>query len=97
MTMNKSSWVVFGIGAILGVFGILADCQSCKGGKVTTPTTAQLEKDSAAFCKARADYKLVAAAALGALDPKPGSPRAILEAEEDVFCLAHTNPPDAGK
>lgn len=38
------------------------------------------------FCKARATYKALAAAAGGKLDPAPGSPRAKLEAEEDAFC-----------
>jgi len=38
------------------------------------------------FCAARAAYKAIAAQAGGKLDPAPGSPRAKLEAAEDLFC-----------
>jgi len=47
------------------------------------PTSAKREAE---FCAARAAYKAVAAAAGGALDPAPGSPRAKFEAAEDAFC-----------
>jgi hypothetical protein len=69
---------------------------ACKG--VSAPTNAQLEKGALDFCKARADYKLLAAAAAGALDPAPGSPRAVLEANEDIFCSSvAASQSDAGK
>lgn len=82
---------------IISLVGAFAAFQvACKD--VKAPTNAQLEKGSADFCKARADYKLVAAAAGGALDPAPGSPRAVLETNEDIFCVAVAqNAADAGK
>lgn len=38
------------------------------------------------LCEARAGWKAVALAAGGLLDPKPGTPRAKLEAAEDALC-----------
>ena len=40
------------------------------------------------LCKARAAWKVLALAAGGALDPKPGSARAELELAEDELCAA---------
>jgi hypothetical protein len=92
--MQKTALVVF-MGAFIGL-GFCAFQIACKGASV--PTNAQLEKGAVDFCKARADYKLVALAAAGALDPKPGSPRAVLEANEDVFCVSVAQATsDAGK
>jgi len=67
--------------------------QSCTGaGGAVDPRVVTAERD---LCKARADYKLLAAAAGGAVDPKPGSPRAILESTEDALCadLPPPSPP----
>ncbi len=54
-----------------------------------TPTTQRVvstvELD---LCRARAEYRLLAAAAGGVLDPAPGSLRARLEEDEDAFCAA---------
>jgi hypothetical protein len=71
------------VSAILGFTSFEIACAGVKA-----PSNAQIEKGAADFCKARADYKLLAAAAAGALDPAPGSPRAVLEASEDTFCTS---------
>ncbi len=55
------------------------------------PTPAQIDKVESDLCKARATYKLIAAAAGGKLDPLPGSPRAKLEAAEDAFCATRND------
>jgi len=47
------------------------------------PSPKAIETD---LCAGRAAYKIVALQANGALDPKPGSPRAKLEASEDALC-----------
>lgn len=49
---------------------------------------ARVQQAQEDLCKARAAYKLVALAAGGALDPKPGTPRETLERAEDEFCAA---------
>ena len=71
------------VSAVLGFASFEIACAGVKA-----PTNAQIEKGASDFCKARADYKLLAAAAAGALDPAPGSPRAVLEASEDSFCVS---------
>lgn len=49
------------------------------------PAVSTVELD---LCRARASWRVVAAAAGGALDPTPGSVRARLEQAEDAFCSA---------
>lgn len=61
---------------------------ACSSSSTSPAKTAAREAE---FCAARATYKLAAAAAGGALDPAPGSPRAKLEAAEDAFCETHTD------
>ncbi len=69
------------VGGMLIVLAmLLTGCKSAK--------TAEYD-----LCKARAEYKLANAAAGGVFDPKPGSPRAKLEAAEDAFCAS---PGDGG-
>lgn len=80
---------------VSAVAGFMAFQIACKGTSV--PTNAQLEKGAVDFCKARADYKILAAASGGALDPLPGTPRAVLEANEDIFCSSVKGTLDAGK
>lgn len=67
-------------GAVAGAVFVMAT------GCAARPTPAQFARAESDLCKARAAYKLVAFAAGGALDPKPGSPRATLEAAEDALC-----------
>jgi hypothetical protein len=79
----KSQWPQLLAVVVLGAgVGVATHVGGCK-----PPTPAQTAKAEADLCKARAAYKLVAAAAGGALDPAPGSPRATLEAAEDALCL----------
>ncbi len=68
------------VGALV-VLG-LSQCQACS----STAQQAKTAKAEAELCKARAEYKTLAALAGGRLDPAPGSARASLEAAEDVFC-----------
>ena len=49
-------------------------------------TPSKLNTAERDLCKARAAWKVIAFAAGGALDPKPGSPRAELEQAEDALC-----------
>jgi len=79
----KSQWVsVFTVLTVgVGVTTVVLQ-NGCK-----PPTPAQTAKAEADLCKARAAWRVVAAAAGGALDPAPGSPRATLEAAEDALCL----------
>ena len=84
------------LGAVLGMLvcafvSFEAGACSSSSTPLKTPNEAQRTAD---FCEARAVYKLAAAAAGGALDPAPGSPRAQFEAAEDAFCAP---PGDAGK
>lgn len=53
---------------------------------VAACSTPQAKTAEVNLCKARAEWKKIARAAGGALDPVPGSPRAELEAAEDVLC-----------
>ena len=63
-------------------------------GSAQNPKLATAEAD---LCIARADWKVVAEVAGGMLDPKPGSPRAKLEAAEDALCAARAaSSPPAG-
>lgn len=71
--------VCFGVG-----FQLAVGCSN-------PPTPAQIDKVESDLCKARATYKLIAAAAGGRLDPLPGSPRAKLEAAEDAFCATRAD------
>lgn len=76
--------------AALFCFVLVFAATSCS----SSAQSAKVQKAEADFCKLRADYKLVAAAAGGALDPAPGSPRAKLEQAEDNVCALRE--PDGG-
>lgn len=81
--MTKTPWLMI-VGTVLATGAVaLTQAASC-----TPAQQAKFAKAEADVCKLRADYKLVAAAARGALDPMPGSPRAQLEAAEDRMCAA---------
>jgi len=91
--MQKSSVLAMVLVSVAA--GFMSFQIACKG--VSTPTNVQLEKGAVDFCKARAAYKILAAASAGALDPLPGTPRAVLEANEDIFCSSVATTLDAGK
>lgn len=77
------SLVAFMFVIACGVGGFLT-----AAGCTNTPKAADVTKVELDLCRARVTYKLLAAAAGGALDPAPGSPRAELEQAEDAFCAA---------
>lgn len=58
--------------------------------------SAKVQQAEADFCKLRAEYKLIAAAAGGALNPAPGSPRDKLEQAEDNVCALRALASDGG-
>lgn len=78
--------VVFAVGAV--------EAGACSSSSTPLQTPADAAR-KAEFCEVRAAYKLAARAANGALDPAPGSPRAVLETAEDLFCAQPSG--DAGK
>jgi hypothetical protein len=82
-TATLSKWGAVALAALATALIYAATAASC-----TPAQQAKFAKAEADVCKLRADYKLVAAAARGALDPVPGSPRAQLEAAEDRMCAA---------
>ena len=78
----KSRGALFTLAVFVAVaVAVMAHQVGCR-----PPTPAQIGKAEADLCKARAAWKVVAAAAGGALDPKPGTPRATLETAEDALC-----------
>jgi hypothetical protein len=76
--------------ASLATFGFVIFCgaagfwfAACTPGEKRVVSKVELD-----LCQARASWRVIAAAAGGALDPMPGSVRARLEADEDAFCAA---------
>jgi hypothetical protein len=77
--MHTAGRVLQVVLCLLAGAGIVWSCAN-------TPQGVKAAQAEADICRARAEYKQVAALARGRLDPAPGSQRARLEAAEDAFC-----------